>query len=71
VHTGFWWGKLKERVHLKDLSIDTTILKMDLNKMGKDGVDWINLAQDRDKWWAPVNSVMIIQVTQNVGDFTS
>jgi hypothetical protein len=21
-------------------------------------VDWINLAEDRDSWWSPVNTVM-------------
>jgi hypothetical protein len=27
------------------------------------GVDWIHLAQDKDQWWAVVNTVMNIQVT--------
>jgi len=26
VHTGFWWGNLKERDHLEDLSIDWSII---------------------------------------------
>jgi len=25
-------------------------------------VDWINLAQNRDKWWALVNTVMKLRV---------
>jgi len=25
---------------------------MDLGEMGWEIVDWINLAQDRDQWWA-------------------
>jgi hypothetical protein len=33
-------------------------IKMDLRKMGWDGVDWIDLAQDRDQWRALVNTVM-------------
>jgi hypothetical protein len=28
---------------------------MDLGEVGWDGVDWIGLAQDRDKWRALVN----------------
>jgi len=26
VHTGLWWGKLREREHCKDLGIDGTII---------------------------------------------
>jgi hypothetical protein len=33
-------------------------IKMDLRERGWDGVDWIELAQDRDQWRAPVNTVM-------------
>jgi hypothetical protein len=35
---------------------------MDLGEMGGDGVDWIGVAQDRDKWRAVVNSVMNLWV---------
>jgi hypothetical protein len=31
---------------------------MDLREIGWDGVDWIELAQDRDQWRALVNTVM-------------
>jgi hypothetical protein len=31
---------------------------MDLREIGWDGMDWINLAQDRDEWSALVNMVM-------------
>jgi hypothetical protein len=31
---------------------------MDLREIGWDGMDWINLAQDRDQWRALVNMVM-------------
>jgi hypothetical protein len=33
-------------------------IKMDLRKMGLEGVDWIHLAQDRDHWWVPKNMEM-------------
>jgi hypothetical protein len=26
------------------------------------GMDWIDMAQDRDRWWAVVNAVMNIRV---------
>jgi hypothetical protein len=33
-------------------------IKMDLREIGWDGVDWIDLAQNRDHWRALVNTVM-------------
>jgi hypothetical protein len=35
---------------------------MDLRGVGWDGMDWIDLAEDRDQWKAPVNTVMNILV---------
>jgi hypothetical protein len=32
---------------------------------------WIQLARDRDHWWAPVNIVMNLRDPQNVGNFLS
>jgi hypothetical protein len=33
-------------------------IKMYLREIGSDDMDWIDLAQDRDKWRALVNTVM-------------
>jgi hypothetical protein len=37
-------------------------IKMDLREVGWDGMDCINLAQDRDQWRALVNTVMNLQI---------
>jgi hypothetical protein len=37
-------------------------IRMDLREIGFVDVDWIHLAQDRDTWWALVNTVMNLRV---------
>jgi hypothetical protein len=46
-------------------------IKIDLREKGWDGMDWIDLAQDRDHWRALVNTVMNLRVPQNAGKFMS
>jgi hypothetical protein len=36
--------------------------RMDLREIGLGGVDWIRLAQDRDRWRAVVSAVMNLRV---------
>ena len=38
-------------------------IKMDIQKVGCEGMDWMKLAQDRDRWRALVNAVMNLLVT--------
>jgi hypothetical protein len=37
-------------------------IKMDLQKVGMRGIDWIDLAQDRDWWQAIVNAIINLRV---------
>jgi len=37
-------------------------IKIDLQGVGYGGMDWVRLAEDRDRWWALVNAVVNLQV---------
>ena len=37
-------------------------IKMDLKKLGSEGMDWIEMVKDRDRWRALVNAVMNLRV---------
>jgi ribosomal protein L35AE/L33A len=39
------------------------IIKADLQKTGCRGIDWVELAQDRDRWRALVNAVMNLLIS--------
>ena len=43
-------------------------IKMDLQEVGRGG-NWMELAQDRDRCWALVNTVMNFRVPYNAGNF--
>ena len=37
-------------------------IKMELQEVGCAGMNWIDLAQESDRWWALVNAVMNLRV---------
>jgi hypothetical protein len=38
-------------------------IRKDLKDVGCGAMDWIDLAQDRNRWWAVVNAVMNLRVS--------
>jgi len=62
VQTGFLWGNLRKRDYLADPGVDgRIILRWIFRKL--DGVmDWMDLAQDKDRWRTLVKAVMNLRV---------
>jgi hypothetical protein len=57
-----------ERDHWEDQDVgEWAILKWILER--QDGMDWIDMAQDRDQWSALVNTVLNLRVPKNAGEF--
>jgi hypothetical protein len=63
LYSGFCWKNLKEtkplgrtRRRWKD------IIKMNFQEVGYRNMDWIELAQDKDRWRALVNAIMNLRV---------
>jgi len=63
MHTKFWSENLNRRDHLEALGVGWEMnIRMDLWDAGWEGVDWIHIDQDRDNWWALVNTVLLFWI---------
>jgi hypothetical protein len=69
VHTGFWCGNVRERKYLEDPDADGRIILRWIFRKWDGVMDWIDLAQRCDRWWALVSAVMNLRVPQNAGNF--
>jgi len=69
VHTGVWWGNLRERDQLDDPGVKERILLRWIFGNGMGDTDWIDLAHDRNRYRALVNAVMNRRVLQNSVNF--
>jgi len=63
-----WWGNLRERDYLENPGIvGRIILRWIFRKCDGGCMDWIGLAQNKDRWRAFVNTVMQFRISSNVG----
>ena len=63
MYTGFWLGNLRgKRPNVRPRRRWEDNIKMDLQEVGSEGMDWIELAQDRDRWRAFVKAVINLRV---------
>jgi len=70
VHIGFIMGKPEGKSPLgRPRRKWEDNIKMDLQELSwEGGMDWIDLAQDSDRWRVLVKSVMNLRVPQNAGN---
>jgi hypothetical protein len=59
--TRFWWESPKEKHHSEDQGADGRMGSGWILGRLTGGVDWIRLAQDRDRWRAVVNAMMVLR----------
>jgi hypothetical protein len=63
MRTGFWWGNLRERDHLEDLSVDGRIIfEWIFEEQFWEGVNWTDVARDKDRWRAVLITELEFQV---------
>jgi hypothetical protein len=59
MHIGYWWESQKEKDHQEDHDVSgLNNIKMNLGVIGSGGMDWIDLAEDRDHCRALMNTIM-------------
>jgi hypothetical protein len=58
----FRWELQKERPLVRPRRRWEDNIRMDLKEIGCGGMDWIDLAQDRDQWMALENTVINLRV---------
>jgi len=59
---GSWWGKPEGKRPLGRHRRRCVDIRMDLQEVGYGYMDWIVLAQDRDRWRTLVSAVMSLRV---------
>jgi hypothetical protein len=60
--TKFWLESLNERDQSEDTGLDGRInIRLCLKETGWEVVEWMHLAQDKDKWWGSCENVCTLE----------
>jgi hypothetical protein len=64
MHIGYWWGSQKEgdRPLGRPRRRWVDNIKIGFTEIGWDGMNWNDLAPDRDQWRALVNAIMNFRI---------
>ena len=62
MHIELWWGNLREGDHLEDLDVHGSIILKWILKQWLGDMDWIDLAEYKERWRPVVNAVMNLWV---------
>jgi hypothetical protein len=62
MYAGVWWGNLRERDHLEGPGVGGRIRQDGASGSGMGGNEWIDLAQNRDRWRELVYAVKNLRV---------
>jgi hypothetical protein len=60
--TGFWWESPRDHSENRSIHGREDVIRMDLRETGLEGVEWIQLAQDRGQQRVVVTVVMNLRV---------
>jgi hypothetical protein len=63
MYIGFWCGDIMERYHLEDLGVNGRIILKRIFKKLNSVINWIDLAQGRDRRRALVHAERNLSVT--------
>jgi hypothetical protein len=58
INIGYWWENQRERDLGRPRCRWMNNIRMDLGEIGWSGVEWIDLAKDRNNWRALVNGAL-------------
>ena len=62
VHAKFWWRNVRYRGRLEDLGLDGRVILKETFKVCHGDMEWIDVAEGRDRWRIVVKAVLNLRV---------